>query len=105
MSPRVALTIGSVTAFVVGIPLLLFPGAVLGTSGIGATAELASVSRGAGASLVGIGVLDWMSRGLAGGAVRAVLVGNLVVQALSLLVNSTSVVTGQLPLQAPRCSI
>lgn len=99
MSSRLAITIVSVAAFAFGVPLLVAPGVMLAASGIDASGTIA-VARGAGATLVGLGVLDWLSRDASGAARRAVLVGNLAVQVLSLLVNAGSVLAGDLPFRA-----
>ncbi len=100
LSPRLALTVGAVAAFVFGVPLVVFPAAVLGSSGVTASDVAISLSRGAGATLIGLGVINWMARNASGEALGARLVGNLVVQALSLVVNAYGVLTGQLPPQS-----
>lgn len=100
MTPRLALMVGAAAAFAFGLALIVFPAAMLANSGLAATNETVSLSRGAGATLVGLGVIDWLARNATGDPLRALLVGNLVVQALQLFINAGQIVTGQLPTQA-----
>lgn len=100
MNPRLALVIGAAAAFGFGLALVVFPAAMLANSGLPASNETISLSRGAGATLVGLGVINWMARNATGEVLRGLLVGNLVVQALQFFVNAGQLVTGQLPAQA-----
>jgi len=103
--PRLALTIGAVQSFAFGLPLLLFPSAVLSVSGLALPDAGAAIARGAGATVVGLGVIDWMLRDLTGAALRGLLGGNLAVQVLSLIVNGGEVLAGHLPIQAASASV
>jgi len=103
--PRLALTIGAVQSFAFGLPLLLFPSAVLAISGLALPDAGAAIARGAGATVVGLGVIDWMLRDLTGAALRGLLGGNLAVQVLSLIVNGGEVLAGHLPIQAASASV
>jgi hypothetical protein len=47
------------------------------------TPMIATIAQAHGATLVGFGVVDWMSRNVEPRGARAVLAGNLVVQVLS----------------------
>ena len=105
MTPRLALTIGGLVAFGFAIALLLFPEPLLAGSGLDASAQAISLSRGAGATLAGLAVINWMARSATGDVVRALLVGNFVVQALSLAVNAGGVLAGELPPQAATASV
>ena len=105
MHPRLALTIGAVQSFAFGLPLLLFPSAVLAVSGLALPDAGAAIARGAGATVVGLGVIDWMLRDLTGAALRGLLGGNLAVQVLSLIVNGGEVLAGHLPIQAGSASV
>jgi len=105
VSPRLALTIGAVQSFAFGFPLLLFPSVVLSVSGLALPDAGAAIARGAGATLIGLGVIDWMLRGLSGPSLRGLLGGNLVVQGLSFLVNGGEVLAGHLPIQAASASV
>ena len=105
MRPRLALIVGAVESFAFGLPLLVFPSAVLAVSGLALPDAGAAIARGAGATLVGLGVIDWMLRDLTGAALRGLLGGNLAVQVLSLIVNGGEVLAGHLPMQAASASL
>ena len=105
MSPRLALIIGAIQSFAFGVPLLLFPATVLAISGLALPDAGAAIARGAGATVVGLGVIDWMLRDSRGPALRGLLVGNLAVQALSFLVSGGEVLAGHLPVQAASASL
>jgi hypothetical protein len=100
VSPRLALMIGGVAATVFGLALLVFPSSMLSGFGLAAPTEATVLSRDVGATLIGLGVINWMARGATGQALRAILVGNVVVQALELVVNLGEFIGGQLPGQA-----
>lgn len=104
LNPRLALVIGGAAAIAFGVPLFAFPAAVLASSGLLASGEAISLARGAGATLIGLGVIDAMARNATGDVLRALLAGNLVVQGLSSFVNASAVISGQLPAQAAGAS-
>ena len=105
MSPRLALIVGAVQAFAFGLPLLIFPALILALSGLTLPDERVAIARGAGATVIGLGVIDWTLRNATGDVLRALLRGNLAVQALSLLVNAGEVLAGHLPVQAASASL
>jgi hypothetical protein len=105
VSSRLALSIGAVQSFVFGIPLLLFPATVLAISGLTLPDAGVAIARGAGVTVIGLGVIDWMLRSATGLAMRGLLGGNLAVQVLSLIVNSGEVLAGHLPIQAASASV
>jgi hypothetical protein len=92
--------IGGVAAVLFGLALLVFPTTMLGGFGLGTPTEALVLSRDVGATLIGLGVLNWMARNATGEALRALLVGNLVVQALELVVNGYEIAAAQLPAAA-----
>jgi hypothetical protein len=93
--------IGGVAAIVFGLGLLVFPGAMFAGFGLGGAPVQAEIlSRDVGATLIGLGVINWMARNATGEALRALLVGNVVVQALELVVNGYELAIGALPTQA-----
>lgn len=100
VSPRLALMIGGVAAVIFGVLLLVFPASMLGGFGLAVPTEAVVLSRDVGATLIGLGVINWMARDATGQALRALLVGNVVVQALELVVNFGEIVSGQLPAQS-----
>jgi hypothetical protein len=92
--------IGGVAAIVFGLGLLVFPTSMLAGFGLAVPIEAKVLSRDVGATLIGLGVINWMARNAAGDVLRALLVGNVVVQALELLINAYEIVVGDLPPQA-----
>jgi hypothetical protein len=92
--------IGGVAAVVFGLALLVFPTSMLAGFGLAVGNEAKVLSRDVGATLIGLGVINWMARDATGQALRALLVGNVVVQALELLVNGYEIAAGELPTQA-----
>jgi hypothetical protein len=92
--------IGGVAALVFGGALLVFPSSMLAGFGLAVPTEAKVLSRDVGATLIGLGVINWMARNATGEALRALLVGNVVVQALELLINGWEIVIGELPTQA-----
>jgi hypothetical protein len=81
---KIFLSIAAVLAWLFGVMLLAAPAAFYAPTGIALTPMLATLAQAHGATLVGLGVIDWMARSSQGAAVRPVLAGNLVVQLLSL---------------------
>jgi hypothetical protein len=104
VSPRAALIVGAIQSFVFGVPLVLFPAMVLAISGLTLPDTGAAIARGAGATVIGLGIIDLMLRDITGTALRGLIVGNLAVQALSLVVNGGEVLAGHLPVQAAGAS-
>ena len=100
MSPRLALMIGGVAGVVFGLALFVSPESMLTGFGLSAPAAAKVLSRDVGATLIGLGVINWMARNATGDALRALLVGNVVVQALELLINAYEIVAQELPTQA-----
>jgi hypothetical protein len=88
--------IGAVAAFVFGLGLLVFPVSMLAGFGVGAPNEAIVLSRDVGATLIGLGVINWMARNATGAALRALLVGNVVVQALEVVANGYEILAGTL---------
>ena len=92
--------IGGVAAIFFGLGLLVFPTTMLAGFGLGVPVEATVLSRDVGATLIGLGVINWMARNATGEVLRALLVGNVVVQALELLVNGYEIAVHDLPTQA-----
>lgn len=97
MSSKLALSIGGVVAVVFGVALTLLPAAMLGGFGLGAPNEAVILSRDVGVTLIGLGILNWMARDATGTSLRAILIGNLFVQAAEFVVNGYEIVSGALP--------
>jgi hypothetical protein len=81
---KVFLSVAAVLAWVFAAALLAFPQEFYAPTRIVLTPMLATLPQAHGATLFGLGVVNWLARGLQGAAVRPVLAGNLVVQLLSL---------------------
>jgi len=81
---KIFLSIAAVLAWLFGAALILAPAGFYAPTGIAMTPLLATIAQAHGATLFGLGVIDWMSRSATGASARAVLAGNLVVQVLSL---------------------
>ena len=92
--------IGGVAAIVFGLGLLVFPTSMLPGFGLTVSREAKALSRDVGATLIGLGVINWMARNATGDALRALLVGNVVIQALELAINAYEIAVGDLPTQA-----
>jgi hypothetical protein len=91
--------IGAVAAFIFGLALTVFPTTMLAGFGLAVPDAAVVLSRDVGVTLIGLGVINWMARNATGQALRAVLVGNVVVQALELVVNAGEIAVGVLPVQ------
>ena len=100
MSPRLALMIGGVAAVVFGLALFVSPESMLAGFGVATPVSARVLARDVGATLIGLGVINWMARNATGELLRALLVGNVVVQALELLINGYEIVVDDLPTQA-----
>jgi len=83
---NIFLIIAAVLALLFGGALLLAPAQFYAPTGIAMTPMMATVAQAHGATLVGLGVIDWLARGADRRGIMAVLAGNLVVQVLSLFV-------------------
>jgi hypothetical protein len=81
---RIFLAVAAVLAWMFGAALLFAPGPFYAPTGIPMTPMLGTIAQAHGATLIGLGVVDWLARGAERSGLRAVLAGNLVVQVLSL---------------------
>jgi len=100
MSPKLALTIGAVLATLFGLALTFAPEQMLSGFGMTATGPALVLSRDIGVTLIGLAAINWLARDATGPAVRAILIGNIVVQALEAIVNGWEVAAGIIPSQA-----
>jgi hypothetical protein len=83
---RLFLAVAAVLAWLFGGLLLLAPAHFYAPTGMVMTPLLATVAQAHGATLIGLGVIDWLARSSAAAGARAILAGNLVIQVLSLAV-------------------
>ena len=100
MSPKLALMIGAVVAILAGLGFALAPAQLLSGFGFTAPPEAVVVTRDIGVTLVGLGILNWLARDAIGPAVRAILIGNIFIQAAELVVNAWEIGAGLIPAQA-----
>lgn len=94
---KLFLAISAVLAWIFGLALLFLSPSFYAPMGIVVTPAIAVTAQAQGAILVGLGVLNWTARSLSASNVRPVLVGNLVVQVLSLAVIARALVLRVVP--------
>ena len=92
--------IGGIAAVFFGLALFVSPESMLAGFGVATPVAAKVLARDVGATLIGLGVINWMARNASGEVLRALLVGNVVVQALEILINGYEVLVGDLPTQA-----
>lgn len=97
MKPKVALTIGAVTALFFGLMLIAAPSKMLEVSGLDAHGDGILLSRDVGVLLLGLAVLNWLGRDADGVGLRAILIANIFVQVAELVVNGVEVLRQALP--------
>lgn len=80
------LGLAAILSWLFGTALLVMPATFNAPAGITLTPLLATVAQAHGSTLVGLGVINWLCRRAGQTQVARVLVGNVVMQGLSLLV-------------------
>lgn len=83
---KVFLSVAAVLAWIFSIMLLLMPKEFYAPTGIEMTPLLSTIAQAHGATLFGLGLVNWLGRKAEKQGLTAILTGNLVVQILSLLV-------------------
>lgn len=83
---RLFISIAAVMALLFGAALLLVPAQFDAPTGIAFTPMLGTIAQAHGATLVGLGVVNWLARDADRKSIIAILGGNLVAQVLSLYV-------------------
>lgn len=83
---RTFIAISAVLAWLFGLALLFSPAAFYRPTGIEMNPLIATLAQAHGATLVGLGTLNWLGRRAERRGLQAILGGNLVVQVLSLAV-------------------
>ena len=100
MRARWLLTVSAVLAWAFGIMLMFNTKAFEAPVGIDVTDKVATIAQAQGAILLGLGLINWMCRGVTDDkALAAVLAGNLVVQLASLAVAARALILGIFPIQ------
>ena len=95
------LSIAAGLAWIFGAGLLFFPVQFYAPAGIEMTPMLATIAQAHGATLLGLGVIDWLARRAERQGAIAVLAGNLVVQICSLGVILRTMTLGAGPTAIP----
>jgi len=80
------LAVSAGLAWLFGIMLLVAPAQFYLPTGMALTPMHATIAQAHGATLVGLGTINWLARRAEGAGLVAVLAGNLVVQVLSFVV-------------------
>ena len=98
---RTFLAVAAVLAWLIGAMLLLAPGPFFAPTGMQLTPMIATIAQAHGATLIGVGVVDWLARSAERRGLVAVLTGNLVIQVLSLFVAFRTIALAGGPGPAP----
>jgi hypothetical protein len=80
---RIFLGIAAVLAWLFGLMMIFVPSPFYAPVRITLTPMLATIPQAHGATLVGLGTVNWLGRRAEGPALTAILLGNLVTQVLS----------------------
>ena len=83
---KIFLSLAGILAWIFGTMLIFVPDKFYEPTGIAMTPMLATLVQAHGATLIGLGTVNWLARGADRQGLIAVLTGNLVVQILSLFV-------------------
>lgn len=83
---KVFISVSAVLAWLFGAMLLFVPAQFYAPTGITMSPMLATIAQAHGATLFGLGVVNWLARSAERTGLIAVLAGNLVVQVFSLVV-------------------
>jgi len=89
----------AVLAWTFGAALLFVPADFLAPMGITVTPAIAVSAQAQGAILIGLGAINFGARAMTADTAGPILFGNLIVQALSLLVIGRALVTRAVPVQ------
>lgn len=102
---RIFLGIAAVLAWLFGAMMLFAPSQFYAPLGITLTPMLATIPQAHGATLIGLGTVNWLGRRAEGSGLIAILVGNLVTQALSFAVAVRIAMVGAGSAAAPAFAI
>jgi hypothetical protein len=102
MTTRNYLTVVAIVGGLFGIGFTLVPAGLLAVYGVTADGLSATLGQLFGVTLLGLAVINWMARGLStqDESLRAILMGNLVTDALGFLVALIAQVTGRAGINA-----
>jgi len=102
---KVFISIAAILAWLFGSMLLFVPAEFYAPTGIAMTPMVATIAQAHGATLIGLGVVNWLARTADRRGLIAVLAGNLVVQILSLFVVIRTMLLGAGTAVAPGVAI
>lgn len=102
---RVFIRIVGAIACLVGLGLMLAPGLFYAPQGIALTPLTATLAQGHGATLLGLGVVNLVLAGAGRAGLRAVLIGDLVANLLSLLLAFRTMTLGPGTLILPQMAV
>jgi hypothetical protein len=91
---KVLLSAAGVLAWLFGLMLLVAPTQLYGPTGIALTPILATIAQAHGATLIGLGTVNWFGRDADGAGLRAILIGNVVTQVASFAVDVRTAALG-----------
>ncbi len=80
---KIFLGVAALLAWLFGLMLIAAPAQFYAPMGMALTPMLATIAQAHGATLVGLGTVNWFARRAEGAGLTAVLAGNLVTQVLS----------------------
>jgi hypothetical protein len=83
---KLFLSVAAILAWFFGVMLIAIPDRFYEPTGIVITPMLATLAQAHGATLIGLGTINWLARKADKQGLTAVLTGNLVIQVLSLFV-------------------
>jgi hypothetical protein len=87
MNTRTVLTTAAVVALLFAVGLLLMPGFMGQLFGLGTSPAQDLVARFFGTGLLAVGMINWLARDIDYATLRPILLGNLVADAVGLIVS------------------
>jgi hypothetical protein len=102
---KLFLALAAILAWLFGAMLLLVPAQFYAPAGIAMTPMSATVAQAHGATLVGLGLINWLARHADRQGLIAVLAGNLLAQVASLAIVLRTMVLGAGTAVAPGVAI
>jgi hypothetical protein len=98
---KIFLAIAAVLAWFFALALLLAPRSFYAPTGMSLSPMLATLAQAHGATLFGLGVINWCARSAEGRGLTGILLGNVFVQILSLVVVVRTMMLGAGAAAAP----
>jgi hypothetical protein len=91
---RIFISISAILAWIFGVMLLLMPSPFYSPTGIIMSPMMETIAQAHGATLIGLGVINWLARDSDRKGIMAISAGNFVVQLLSLAVVIRTITIG-----------